>query len=92
VVRAARRYLFSLSPFLRGEGWGEGMLPRKWRELDSRKLPLPDLLRKSTSPRIRLRQEAGFGRQERGEVKKDHAFRASNAIRTASPASTVPIR
>ena len=29
--------------------------------------------------------------RKRGEVKKTHTFRASTAIRSASPASTVPI-
>ena len=38
--------LLFLSPFLRGEGWGEGL-----RHIGTRgESPSPDLLRKSTSP------------------------------------------
>src|SRR5689334_20570291 len=63
--------LLALSPFLRGEGRVEGLCPSRWCELISREAPSPGLLRNPTSPRIRLRQKAGFGGQERGEVDFD---------------------
>jgi hypothetical protein len=45
---------FSFSPFLRGEGWGEGQSVHQSRG----ESPSPELLRNSTSPR------------KRGEVKE----------------------
>ncbi len=54
------RGVLSLSAFLRGEGWGEGLYPRRRLELHSRRPPSPGLhLRcNPTSPR------------KRGEVKR----------------------
>jgi hypothetical protein len=50
---------------MRGEGWGEGEFPQT-------ELAQSPLTRRfaPTSPRIRLRQKAGFGGQERGEVNR----------------------
>src|SRR6516165_1214169 len=38
--REANGGLFSLSPFLRGEGWGEGLLQQRRSHEDSWRLPL----------------------------------------------------
>jgi len=59
----------SLSPFLRGEGWGEGPPSVNIAGYDSRRVPLTRFATQIDLPRIRLRQKAGFGGQERGEVK-----------------------
>src|SRR5215208_886215 len=56
---------FSLSPFLRGEGWGEGAT----RTGASVECPSPGLLRNPTSPR-----------KKRREVKKSHAAFGSEAL------------
>ena len=58
----SRTDLFSLSPFLRGEGWGEGHLSTS----EKRKSPAPGLLRNPTSARknggeVKKRTHAAFG-------------------------------
>jgi hypothetical protein len=47
---------FSLSPFLRGEGWGEGLLPQR----DSRRIPLTRI---ASEDAIRPLPQAGRGEQ-----------------------------
>src|SRR5690242_7038333 len=56
----ARRF-FSLSPFLGGEGWGEGLHPQLRWEMDSRRVPLTRI---ASSMRSDLSPHAGRGEAE----------------------------
>ncbi|MGY4510638.1 hypothetical protein ACVIN2_004092 [Bradyrhizobium sp. USDA 3650] len=54
----------SLAPFLRGEGWGEGLLPHKRQQSDSRRAPSPDRFAIDLSPQageVKKTYTAGFG-------------------------------
>jgi hypothetical protein len=66
--RRSTTAFFPSPRFSRGEGWVTGCF-RKIADRDTRgDSPSPGLLRNPTSPRIRLRQKAGFGGQELGEA------------------------
>src|SRR5438270_4634285 len=65
---------FSLSPFLRGEGWGEGLYPRVQLLPSARKHPLPQ-----PSPR----EERG-----EGEERSPHFTFGSTCFTTCLPSTT----
>ncbi|EJN12354.1 hypothetical protein PMI42_04326 [Bradyrhizobium sp. YR681] len=58
-IRWNTRSLFSLSPFLRGEGWGEGLSPRMRLRMD-----LCPLTRIASSMQSDLSPQAGRGKEE----------------------------
>src|SRR5689334_10177144 len=69
-----RRPTAAVLPYLKNADakhrlWVRGCLSENGESWTRGGSPSPGLLRNPTSPRIRLRQKAGFGGQERGEVK-----------------------